>query len=82
MGKEKFKRQYFNIHGQETKDGDYVLTPVLQEDGSFSFWLAKKGYVVAMYCFTIGHGGLTHKQQIKEIKQDIKLYNNLYLKTK
>lgn len=82
MGKEKFIRQYFNVHGQKTEDGDYVLTPVLQEDGSYSFWLAKKGYVVAMYCFTIGHGGLTYAQQIKEIKQYIKLYNNVYVKTK
>ena len=82
MNKDKFERKYFNVQGNEIAGGDYVLSPVLQEDGSFSFWLAKKGYIVAMYCFTIGHGGYSYDYQVREIKQYIRMYNNLYVKNK
>ena len=80
MAKEKFERKRFSCDGVIEKNGEYVLTPVEQEDGSTSFWLAKEGYMVAHYCFTIGHGGSSYQSQINEIKQYINLYRNKFEK--
>lgn len=80
MSKENFKRKRFNLNGEVEKNGEYVLTPIEQEDGSTSFWLAKEGYSVAQYCFTIGHGGFSYQTMIEEFKQYIHLYQEKFEK--
>ena len=68
------ERKYFDASGKEVKTGEYVLTAIPQEDKSVSYWLAKKDYIFAMYCFTIGHGGYPLNFQLAHMKGYIELY--------
>lgn len=70
------KRAYFDRFGYKSEDGEFVLSPIEQEDGSISYWIAQKGYRLAMYCFTIGHGGATYEEQMRSMPE----YINIYLK--
>lgn len=70
------ERRYYDENGIETPKGEYVLTAIPAEDGSITYWLAKKGYMVAHYCFTIGHGGSPLKAHLQQQCMDsyIRIY--------
>lgn len=68
------QRVYFDRFGNQTEDGEFVLSPIEQEDGSISYWVAQKGYNLARYCFTIGHGGASYEESVRFMPDFINMY--------
>ena len=53
--------------------GDYVLVPMENEfNDKISWWLSKKGYTIARYCFTAPASGPDLDFQLMHIDQYIK----------
>ena len=67
----------FNANGEVKDDGEYFLTPFLQENGKHSFWLSKTGFTCAQYCFSLP-GADTYAEQIAGIKGYISLFQTMH----